>query len=148
MDCTAKMFTPCIFVDGTYICDYINSTDSSLVLMDIVGKKAMPWSEHPVVSFLYNNLMLDQILIGVAGAIVINMVSSSISKMTSHLENRILVVLSNKALTSEEIYELINQTGETVGYANLDKAVELLQRKGYVRRVRGYHSQSLYISTE
>lgn len=142
------MFTPCIFVDGTYICDYINSTDSSLVLMDIVGKKVMPWSEHPVVSFLYNNLMLDQILIGVAGAIVMNMVSSSISKMTSHIENRILVVLNNKALTSEEIYELINRTGETITYTELDKAVELLQRKGYVRKVRGYHTQSLYISTE
>ena len=142
------MFTPCIFVDGTYICDYINSTDSSLVLMDIVGKRAMPWSEHPVVSFLYNNLMLDQILIGVAGAIVINMVSSSISKMTSQLENKILVVLKNKALTSEQLYEMVNRTAETIDYGELDKAIELLQRKGYVRKVRGYHTQSLYISTE
>jgi hypothetical protein len=116
--------------------------------MDIVGKRAMPWSEHPVVSFLYNNLMLDQILIGVAGAIVINMVSSSISKMTSQLENKILVVLKNKALTSEQLYEMVNRTAETIDYGELDKAIELLQRKGYVRKVRGYHTQSLYISTE
>ena len=129
------MFAPCYSIKGKYICDYVYTGTEMVLRNNKAFKFTKPWVWS-----------IQEFLAGFFISWMIQFMMKATDRSLGRIERHILEVMEGRALTADHIY--LRTTLAGIDYTHIDRCIELLEKKGYIRRYRTNELITVWIAVD